>query len=211
MALIFADLVEETTTTTGTGSYTLAGASAGFQTFASGIGTSNETFYAVTDGTDWEVSRGTLSDGMTLTRAAVLDSSNSGSAVNWAAGSKRIYAVAPAYLVGLIRKGQVAQIELDTVSGNVDVDMTADAVVTLTASGATDIDLIGTGDLLPNTRTYVQIDATNANNVSFNDTINWYVPAGGTSTTFADTGITLGSFNCFLIEWNGSAFLGSVT
>lgn len=99
MALVFADLVEETTTTTGTGSYTLAGAATGFQSFSAGIGTSNETFYAVTDGTDWEVSRGTLSDGTTLTRATVLDSSNSGSAVNWGAGTKRIYAVAPALAV----------------------------------------------------------------------------------------------------------------
>ena len=96
MAFVFADLVEETTATTGTGSYTLAGAAVGFQSFASGIGTTNETFYAVADGTDWEVSRGTLSDATTLTRAEVLASSNGGSAVSWGAGTKRVYAVAPA-------------------------------------------------------------------------------------------------------------------
>ena len=57
----FADRVQETTTTTGTGAYTLGGAVAGFQTFASGFGSgSSMVGYAITDGTSWEVGKGTF-------------------------------------------------------------------------------------------------------------------------------------------------------
>ena len=55
MALIQADRVTETTTTTSTGSYTLAGAETGFRTFNSGVGASNTCYYVCTDGTDYEI------------------------------------------------------------------------------------------------------------------------------------------------------------
>ena len=53
MAHVVADRVRETTTTTGTGTYTLAGAVTGFETFGS-IGTTNTTYYCCTDGTNFE-------------------------------------------------------------------------------------------------------------------------------------------------------------
>ena len=82
MAHIIADRVKETTTTEGTGAYTLAGAADGFQSFAA-VGDANECFFAVENGTDWEVCRGVYTaSGTTLTRAEILASSNSGSAVN---------------------------------------------------------------------------------------------------------------------------------
>lgn len=96
MALVLKDRVKETTTTTGTGTYTLAGASTGFQSFAV-IGNGNPTYYAATDGTDWEVGIGTYTaSGTTLSRDSILESSNSGSAVNWGAGSKDIFVTYPA-------------------------------------------------------------------------------------------------------------------
>lgn len=58
MALVIADRVQETTTTTGTGTYTLAGAKEGFASFA-GVGNNNTTYYAVSDGTDYEIGLGT--------------------------------------------------------------------------------------------------------------------------------------------------------
>jgi hypothetical protein len=96
MALVVKDRVRETTTTTGTGTYTLAGAATGFQSFAV-VGDGNATYYTVTDGTDWEVGVGTYtSSGTTLSRDTILASSNSGSAVNWGAGSKDVFLTYPA-------------------------------------------------------------------------------------------------------------------
>ena len=67
MALVIKDRVKETTTTTGTGTYTLAGAEVGFQSFST-IGNGNTTYYTVTDGGDWEVGIGTYTaSGTTLT------------------------------------------------------------------------------------------------------------------------------------------------
>ena len=52
MAFVLNDRVKETSTTTGTGTFNLAGAEVGFETFVSGIGTTNNTFYAISnDGT----------------------------------------------------------------------------------------------------------------------------------------------------------------
>jgi hypothetical protein len=96
MPLIVKDRVKETTTTVGTGTYTLAGAATGFQSF-SVIGNGNTTYYAATDGTNWEVGIGTYtSSGTTLARTTILASSSGGSAVNWSAGSKDIFVTYPA-------------------------------------------------------------------------------------------------------------------
>lgn len=98
MALVVADRVKETTTTTGTGTVTLAGASTGFQSF-SAIGNGNQTYYTIAgQGTaEWEVGIGTYtSSGTTLSRTTVLASSNSGSLVNFSAGTKDVFCDYPA-------------------------------------------------------------------------------------------------------------------
>lgn len=98
MALVLADRVKETTTTTGTGTITLAGASTGFQSFAA-IGNGNQTYYTIAgQGTaEWEVGIGTYtSSGTTLSRTTVLASSNSGSLVNFSAGTKDVFSDYPA-------------------------------------------------------------------------------------------------------------------
>ena len=98
MALVINNRVRETTSTTGTGAVTFAGAVDGFQTFAAGIGNSNTTYYAISLNTanEWEVGLGTLNgDSSTLTRTTVLESSNSDSAVDFAAGSKEIFCTLP--------------------------------------------------------------------------------------------------------------------
>ena len=96
MALIQADRVKETTTTTSTGPYNLAGAETGFQSFSNGVGTNNTCYYVCTDGTDYEIGLGTLSAATTLDRTTVFTSSNSNNAVNWGSGSKDIFVTYPA-------------------------------------------------------------------------------------------------------------------
>ena len=98
MALVVADRVKETTTTTGTGTVTLAGAVTGFQSF-SAVGNANTTYYCIAgQGTsEWEVGIGTYtSSGTTLSRDTVLASSNAGSAVNFSAGTKDVFVTYPA-------------------------------------------------------------------------------------------------------------------
>lgn len=96
-AFLHADRVKETSTTTGTGTYDLAGAVTGFRTFVAGVGTGNRCTYVAENGTDWEINEGVVTDATpdTLTRAKLLASST-GAAINWAAGTRNLFAVYPA-------------------------------------------------------------------------------------------------------------------
>ena len=80
MALVLNDRVRETSTSQGTGTINLAGAVTGFQTFVSGIGTGNTTYYAIfEEGTNlFEVGLGTVTDATpdTLSRTTVLSNSS---------------------------------------------------------------------------------------------------------------------------------------
>lgn len=94
-----ADRVKETTATTGSGGvYTLDGAPAGWQTFLAACGSGNFTTYAMSDHASWETGIATVTAG-TLTRTTLL-SSSTGSAINWAAGSKDVWLDLPAARVG---------------------------------------------------------------------------------------------------------------
>ena len=96
MTLVLKDRVKETTTTTGTGTYTLAGALTGFEAFSQ-VGDGNTTYYTCTDGTDFETGIGTFTlSGTTLARTTILQSSNSDSAVNWSSGTRTIFCTLPA-------------------------------------------------------------------------------------------------------------------
>ena len=95
MALVVKDRVRENSTTTGTGTLTLSGAVNGFQTFSAAIGNANTTYYAIVSGAEWEVGLGTVSAGA-LSRDTILESSNSGSAVNFSAGTKDVFCTYPA-------------------------------------------------------------------------------------------------------------------
>jgi|LULI01.1.fsa_nt_gb hypothetical protein len=96
MALVVRDRVKETSTTTGTGTFTLAGAVTGFESFAS-VGNSNTTYYCCTDNTDFEIGIGTYtSSGTTLSRDTILQSSNSDNKVDWGAGTRTIFCTYPA-------------------------------------------------------------------------------------------------------------------
>jgi hypothetical protein len=96
MALIVKDRVQETSSTTGTGTLTLSGAVSGFQTFSSTIGNGNTTYYTITDGVNWEVGIGTVAAG-TLSRDTVLSNSLGTTAlITFAAGTKNVFVTYPA-------------------------------------------------------------------------------------------------------------------
>ena len=99
MTFLVADRIQETTNSPGTGTATLLGAVSGYQSFSTGIGANNTTFYVIADqlGTNWEVGLGALnSTGTVLTRTTVYSSSNGGSTVNFATGTQYVWCDFPA-------------------------------------------------------------------------------------------------------------------
>ena len=98
MALALQDRVQETTTTAGTGTITLAGAVTGYQAFTA-VGNGNTTYYCIAGSgtTEWEVGIGTYTlSGTTLSRTTVLASSNGGSLVTFSVGTKSVFVTYPA-------------------------------------------------------------------------------------------------------------------
>lgn len=125
MAHIIADRVLETSTTTGTGALTLAGAVAGYRAFSSvcSVGDTAECYiervdaFGVPTG-EWETSVSTYSAANTLTRTTVVASSNGGAAVSFSAGTKRVA------ISLLARSFQWTEIASATPSGVNTVDFT---------------------------------------------------------------------------------------
>jgi hypothetical protein len=115
MALVLANRVKETTTTAGTGTVTLLGASAGFQDF-NAVGSGNSTYYTIAaqTGTQWEVGIGTYTYGgatNTLSRTTVLSSSSGGSLVDFSAGTKDVFVTYPSeYAVASTNVGTAGQL-----------------------------------------------------------------------------------------------------
>ena len=103
MAFKLNDRVKESSSTTGTGTFTLGGAVTGFETFAAGIGGGNTTYYCIFEnGTNnFEVGFGTLNGGAsTLARTNIISSSNSDAAVNFA-GATEVFCTVPGAKISL--------------------------------------------------------------------------------------------------------------
>ncbi len=94
------DRVLETSVTTGTGTYTRAGAATGFQTFDGGdVASGDFVPYYAEDGTNWEAGIGEVLTGPArLVRTHVLKSSNGNAAVDWGAGTRNLRCGWPAEL-----------------------------------------------------------------------------------------------------------------
>ena len=139
MALVVADRVKETTTSTGTGAISLGGAEPNFRTFSSVLSDADTTYYAIIDDNNlaFEVGLGTYaSSGNTITRTTVLASSNSNNAVNFSAGTKDVFLTYPAD----------KSVNRDA-SGNVSVSGGVTATSFTGPITATQVDLTGQGDL----------------------------------------------------------------
>jgi hypothetical protein len=135
--LAMADRVRETSTTSGTGTLSLAGAVTGFQSFSAGVGNGNSCYYCCADqsGSAWEVGIGTyLSSGSTLSRTTVLASSNSGSLVSFSSTTHDVFVTLPGSIASLI--GTATGVDASLFTG------TANATVANTSSETT---LLGSG------------------------------------------------------------------
>ena len=126
MAFVLNDRVKETSTTTGTGDFSLAGAEIGFETFVSGVGDGNVTYYAISnDGTaEFEVGIGTITDATpdTLSRDTIISSSNSDALVNFSAGTKTVFCTLPASRTP--SAGMTAQTFVNTHNSTISDDQT---------------------------------------------------------------------------------------
>jgi hypothetical protein len=99
MALVVKDRVKESSTTSGTGTLTLAGAVTGFQAFSAALSNGDTTYYAIAESSTgaWEVGLGTYTtSGTTLARTTILSSSNSGSAINLSGAGAEVFITQPA-------------------------------------------------------------------------------------------------------------------
>ena len=150
MAFVVADRVRESSTTTGTGSMTLAGAVIGYQSFGSAIGAGNTTYYTISNPgvNEWEVGIGTVGSG-TLARTTVLASSTGGTAVSFTAGSKDVFVTYPAE--GAVFADNAITLTNKTISGssntlsNIGNSSLTNSKVTI---GSTDVSLGATATTL---------------------------------------------------------------
>jgi len=189
MALVISDRVKETTTTTGTGTYTLGGAVAGFETFTANLSNSDTTYYCCTDGTDFEVGLGTFtSSGTTLARTTVISSSNSNNAVSWSSGTRTLFCTLPA----------TKTIVLDA-SGNASVGGTVTATGT---SVFTNLDISGDVDIDGT----LEADAITVNGTALNTVI-----AGVTVTNATNSSHVLVTDNESTSEENLITFVEDAT
>ena len=190
MALVLKDRVKETSTTAGTGTITLAGASAGFQSF-SAIGNGNTTYYAIVDSTagTWEVGIGTYtSSGTTLSRTTVLSSSNGGSLVNFAANSKDVFCTYPSEKsVYLDASDVVAQLSFGAITAT-SAALTTGTISTAPSSGTdivnkTYVDTVSASGIHYHTPVYVEVPDTTGNlNATYNQPGGAGVGVGATLT-----------------------------
>ena len=153
MPLIVKDRVQETSTTTGTGTFTLGGAVTGFETFSSSIGNGNTTYYAIVGGAQWEVGLGTVGAG-TLARTTVLESSNSDALVDFSAGAKNVFCTYPAdrsvyqdstltVFAPQVAASNGIQLNSNTVSANFDIpaDYNATSTGTITVNNGVTVNV----------------------------------------------------------------------
>ena len=154
MALVLNDRVKETSTTTGTGTFSLGGAVDGFESFVTGIADGNTTYYAAVnrDANEFEVGIGTVTDASpdTLARTTIISSSNSDSAVDFSAGTKDIFVTLPASKVVFEDASSDVTLPNDLILGSDSAVLKfgADSDTTLTHTDGTGLTLNSTNKLL---------------------------------------------------------------
>lgn len=189
MALVVKDRVRENSTTTGTGTLTLSGAVSGFQTFSSAIGNTNTTYYAIVNGTEWEVGLGTVGAG-TLSRDTILESSNAGSVVTLSAGTKDVFCTYPAEKGIYKNASDVANIT----STDVTTALGYTPVSSSTATNFTAQQYFGTSTLTDGANISWAVASAQVAQVTL----------GGNRTFNAPTGMVNGGFYALLVIQDGT-------
>lgn len=175
MAHIEADRVKETTTTTGTGAITLAGAVTGFRAFSAVMAAADVCFYAIVGSSEWETGLGTFNT--TLARTTVYSSSNAGALVNFSAGTKDVFITLPASrIISLDKQGAI---EIPAIPA----EPTTPAAGTM-LSYAKSV----SGRMLPKIKGPSGLD-TCLQTALFQNRILLYVPLTGTTGTGAGSGL----------------------
>ena len=214
MALVLADRVKETTTTTGTGTVTLLGASTGFQSFAV-VGNTNTTYYTIAaqTGTEWEVGIGTYTlSGTTLARTTVLSSSNSGSPVNFSAGTKDVFVTYPS------SRSVYANGTVLTATNSSILPVTSGGTGVTTSTGTTNVVLSNSPTLVTpalGAATATSLVSSGTAASSFTVTSGSAVPLTitnvGTGNSFVVEDSTNPDASPFVIDATGVVVLGSTT
>lgn len=212
MALVIADRVKETSTSTGLGDITLAGATTGFVTFASKCSVGDTLYYCI-QGVDafgipsgeWECGLGTYSASNTLTRTS-FTSSSTGSAVSFSAGTKQVYLTIPAVQVAWARERLKADrtyyVRTDGADTNTGLANTAGGAF-LTIQKAIDV-VSDTLDLGGFTATVQIADGTyTAGVVMSKQVVGGFLVVQGNSGAYSNVIVSTTNADCFLIK-NGS-------
>lgn len=187
MAHVFADLVKETSTTTGTGALTLGGAASGFRAFSDVCSNGDTAWVAIRHQTadEWEIALGTWATGGTLTRTTTIQSSNGGSAVDFSAGTKDVFITAPADKVIVLDDAGAATIGVATATSINKVAFTAPATgATIVATDGTTTTLSGGTHSGTNTGDQVNITG-NAATVTTNANLTGPITSVGNATSVA--------------------------
>lgn len=208
MANVIKDRVKENSTTTGTGNFTLSGAPLGFRSFSSVCSVGDTFRYAIqsidSNGAPsggWEVGIGTYSSANTLTRTTVIDSSNSGSVVDFSTGSKEVWIGMDATMAAWPRERLTAArtyyVRTDGSDSNNGLANTSGGAF-LTIQKAVDV-ICGTLDLSTYDVTISVGDGTRTTTTTLKN----YLSGGGTvlivgnTSTPANCLISVTSGNCF--------------
>ena len=200
-----ADRVQETTTTTGTGTITLAGAVSGFQAFSVAFtAASTLVNYAITSGTAWEVGTGTFTlAGTTLSRTTILASSAAGAAITLS-GTSTVFNTAPASLIASLITSGGAYNAYSSLAANA-IDLATGAMFSKTITVATTFTVTN----VPTTGTIGSFALELANGGAFAitwwSTIKW---AGGVAPTLTATGRDILTFVTHDggTTWSGAVF-----
>lgn len=212
MALVLKDRVKEVTTTVGTGSIALGGATAGYQAFST-IGNGNTCYYTISsNGSEWEVGIGTYtSSGNTLSRDTILASSNAGSIVTLSAGQKDVYLVYPA-----------EKAIYEEANGDVIIKP---GVLTVQGPGVTSYTTLtnSVAQVFANQNDYAQVNVQNQNSgasasgdyvaTADNGTATTkFIDMGINSSGYSDAGFTIvGAYGGYLYVHDGDLAVGTAT